>query len=417
MFIIISITMANIVTAVSIPIFEIRSIVFNTIVVVFLTMISYRKINILSLSAVYALFTIIIILLSTNLADGLLMLAHRWAEGRIPAGRIGLENDILVGIIYLVLTLMIGYIISQKYGGYFHKEIRTFDDSLKKKLAQHLLYGAIITLAVFIIIIFLRYVIVDRYLIILVYVLGLAISFTYLLFATFAFVNNTRLEIELHHKEELMQNLQAYTVRVDSFSQELQNFKHDNMNLMLGFGASIKTENWDGLRKYYSEYMEAFSLSISENDAIIRKLKRIYIPPLASLLLAKRVQAQQQKIDMWLEVDGTIPMPDNDFVLLDLCRIVGILLDNALEACEGIEGTEVRVLATNDEAVSMFIFENTCHSPPSINEIFNNGFSTKGDSRGRGLYNVAQIIAKNQHIDINTSASGGVFTQKLKILY
>jgi len=322
----------------------------------------------------------------------------------------------IMTVIYMGIAFLIGYIISHKYGSYLHKEIPTFDDSLKKKLAQYLLYGTIITLIVFFTLTFLRYVVADEVILTLVYALALSISFTYLLFATFAFANNTRMEIELHHKEELLQNLQTYTEQVDSVSQELQNFKHDNMNMMLGFAKAIETEAWGDLREYYKEYMEAFSQSISVNDAIVKKLSNIHIPALTSILLAKCVQAQQQNIEMWVEVDGEISIPNNDYVLLDLCRVAGILIDNALEACKDVEGTEVRFLATNEDTSSMFVFENTCNSPPPINEIFNKGFSTKGGSRGRGLYNVAQILSKNQHITIETSVNNRIFTQKLKVL-
>ena len=413
--IVLVVVMVNIITYISIPLFEVGSIVSNIAFIILLTVASYRVVKILPLCAVYALFTVIISLLAGNLAGVLVALAHIITEGNVPLRRFTVENDTVMLSIYLLLTFIIGYTISRKYGNYLQKETRTFDDSLKRKLAQYLLYGAVITLAVFFVLIFLRYVVADEAIQTLVYALALAISFTYLIFATFAFAKNTLLEVELLHKEELMHNLQAYTQRVDSVSQELQSFKHDNMNMMLGFGESIETGDWEGIREYYNDYMATFALSISVSDAIIKKLKDIHIPPLSSLLLAKFVQAKQQETEMWIEVEGIIPMPVSDIMLLDLCRIAGILVDNALEACNGVKGAEVRVLATTNNIGSILVFENTCNSPPPINEIFSKGFSTKGDSHGRGLHNVAQIIASNQHLNLETSISNGVFSQKLII--
>jgi len=326
------------------------------------------------------------------------------------------HTDMVMLAIYLCLIFLISYTISRKYGNYLYEKIRIFDDTLKKKLAQYLLYGAVITLAVFFVLIFLRYVLADEAILTLVYALALAISFTYLIFATFAFANSTRMEIELRHKEELMHNLQAYTVRVDSISQKLQNFKHDNMNMMLGFGKSMEAGDWGGLRDYYKEYMAAFTQSVSENDAIVKKLKNIHIPPLTSILLAKYVQAQQQNTEMWVEVADTITIPDNDYILLDICRIAGILLDNALEACKDVKDAEVRFLAMNEDSGPMFVFENTCHKPPPINELYRKGFSTKGTSRGLGLHNAAQILAKNPRVTIETNAVNGAFVQKLRVL-
>jgi len=409
-------TVANIVTTVFIPSFEIGTILFNAIVILLLVFVSYRRSKILSLCAVYAIFTVIISLLSANLSGVIITFAYMLTEGSISVGRVGVQNDIVMLLIYLGLTLLISYTISRKYGNYLHDKIRDFDDALKKKLAQYLLYGAIITLTVFFVLIFLRYVVQDEAILTLVYALALAVSFSYLIFATFAFANSTRMEIELRHKEELMHNLQAYTERVDTVTQELRNFKHDNMNMMLGFGKSIDLEDWDGLRRYYKEYMAAFTRSVSVNDAIINKLKKIHIPPLASLLLAKCVQAQQQNTEMWVEVADTITIPDNDFILLDLCRVAGILLDNALEACKDVKDADVRFLAMSGDYGSMFVFENTCHDPPPVNEMFSKGFSTKDTSRGLGLYSAAQILVKNPRVTIETDASNGIFIQKLKVL-
>jgi len=377
---------------------------------------SYTKNKILPLCIVYAIFTVIIILLSANLAGVAISIAHIWTQGHIPIGRDAIENDTVLSAIYIGLIFSISYMISRKYGNFFHSKIRTFDDSLKKKLAQYLLYGAIITLVVYFVLIFLRYIVTDAAILTLVYALALAISFTYLLFATFAFASNTRMEMELHHKEELMQNLQAYTEKVDSISQEMRLFKHDHLNLLLGFREHIENKHWDGLREYYEKYMTEFSESIAVKDAIVKKLSNIQIPEMNSILLAKCVQAQQQNTEIWVEVSDTVVIPNINDVLLDLCRIIGILIDNALEACKGVDGAEIRILVMNEESGSTFVLENTCHAPPPVHELFRKGFSTKGDSRGLGLFNVAQILTKNRHILLDTTAINGVFTQTLKII-
>jgi len=410
-----AISAANFITSTFIPWFEVSTIAFNTIMVIILIIASCRRTKVHELSSVYAVFTTIIVLLSANLSGAIITLVHILTERRVPIGRVSVQNDIVMLTIYLCLTFIIGFAITREYGNYLHEKIHNFDDSLKKKLAQYLLYGAIITLTVFFILIFFRNVATEEAILTLVYAVALSVSFTYLLFATFAFANNTRMEIELRHKEELMQNLQAYTEHVDSVSQELQNFKHDNMNMMLGFDNAIKIKDWDGLYRYYNKYMETFKQSIAVNDAIVKKLKNIHIPELTSILIAKCVQAQQQNVEMWVEVDGSIAIPNNDFVLLDLCRIAGILLDNALEACKGVDRAEVRFLAMDDETGPVFVFENTCNSRPPINELSKKHYSTKGASRGLGLHNAAQIIAKNQRLTLETIIEDSAFIQKLRV--
>jgi len=235
------------------------------------------------------------------------------------------------------------------------------------------------------------------------------------MFAIFAFADNTRIVLELQFNEEKAQNLKSHAERVESMSQAMQNFKHDNLNMMLGFSRLINARDWDGLGDYYNSYMEKFNQSVNVSDAIAKKLKNIQIPALNGILLARFVQANQQNTEMWIEVDDTVTIPNNDTILLDLCRIAGIFLDNALEACVDVKGAEVRFLATMEEASTVFLFENTCHNPPPLNMIFEKGYSTKGENRGFGLPNVAQIIAGNPRLTLDTNSPSGVFVQKLTI--
>lgn len=408
--------LVNTLPALLIPSAEFGSIIFNIILAILLTIIAYDKIKNFPLSALYAILTVIIILLSANLINILITLAHLVTQGYIGIGRSTVEGSNLFLASYLILIFISSYVISRQYGHYLNKKISSFDEMLKRKLALYLLYGAAITLSVFFILTFLRYLLASEAVLILIYALALTTSFTYLMFATFTFAEKTRMEVELRHKEEMMRNLQFYTDQMDRITTEMRLFRHDHLNLLLGFREHIENKNLGELRKYYDKYMDSFSQTVAIKDAIAKKLKNIQVPELNSILLAKYVQAQQQKTEMWIETDETIFIHNIEDVLLDLCRMVGIFMDNALEHCKDVKGTEVRFLAMNKDEHVVFVFENTCQTQPFIYELSTKGFSTKGDGRGLGLYNANQIVAKNQRILLNTFCQNGYFTQKLTVL-
>ena len=408
-------TIANISTAVLSPSFELTTIAYLVIAVAMLSAVSQRKTKIMPLSIVCAIFSVIIMLLSANITGAVIIFIYLLSQGNIAIGR-DIQNDAVMSLIYIGITFVISFIISHLFGNYLKRKLAIFDSTLKRKLAIYLLYGTVITLLVYFILIFFRYMIDDEIILTFAYSIALSTSFIYLMFATFAFANNTRLELELRHKEELAQNLQKYAEQVDSVSQEMQRFKHDNLNLMLGFSQLLENRDIDSLQSYYDKYMDTFKKSIAVSDAIAKKLELIQIPTLVGILLAKCVQAKQQNTEMWLEVDEIITIPNIDYVPLDLCRVAGILLDNALEACKGVVGAEVRVSAMSMDNYTSFIFTNTCHTPPPINKMFEKGFSTKGNSRGTGLYSATQIVASNRHLVLDTEIEKGTFVQMLKIL-
>ena len=52
---------------------------------------------------------------------------------------------------------------------------------------------------------------------------------------------------------------------------------------------------------------------------------------------------------------------------------------------------------------------------PNIKQLFEENYSTKGISRGYGLYNVKQILSHYPTIDLNTYIENGWFIQELVI--
>ena len=83
-------------------------------------------------------------------------------------------------------------------------------------------------------------------------------------------------------------------------------------------------------------------------------------------------------------------MPDEidkiDMNTIELSRITGIIIDNAIEASEALEDPLIRIAFIDNEESVTFIVMNKCSdNTPKIHELFEEGFSTKGDNRGLGL--------------------------------
>ena len=63
---------------------------------------------------------------------------------------------------------------------------------------------------------------------------------------------------------------------------------------------------------------------------------------------------------------------------VDLSRIIGIIIDNAIEASEELEDALIRIAFINVETSVMFIVMNKCKEDmPKIHELFQDSFQLK----------------------------------------
>ena len=394
--------------------FSITAIIGNSAYIVIMTAVVILKTKNFYFSLIYAIFAVIIVLLSASLASALLTLVHYILPDFINLGWDGVMGSWVMSIIYLSTVFIIAYLISLKLGNSLQAQIKTFNDKMQKKLATSILLGAFITLGIFFITVFLRDILVEASLFTLVYALSLSIVFIYLVFSIFAFTESLRKDIELKHKNELLRNLDAYTKDVEAMATEMRKFRHDHMNLMLGFSEFRDNKDWDGFGKYYEKYMGEFSASAEIVEACKNKLGNIQTPELKSVLFAKSMQANTLNINTFIEVEKNIVISDG-YNLLDTCRIAGILMDNAIEACKGVEGAIIQLMVTMTEDSVYLVFQNTCSTPPPMNRIAQKGFTTKEGARGIGLHSASQIVARNSNLTLKTSIKDSYFTQEFTI--
>ncbi len=99
-----------------------------------------------------------------------------------------------------------------------------------------------------------------------------------------------------------------------------------------------------------------------------------------------------------------------------LCKIFGILLDNAKESCENAKIKKIIIdIYRKDEDIIIYI-ENTFKGTVNIKKIYDKNYSTKGKNRGVGLYIVKNIIDNSNIFDLKQYINeAGNFVSILKI--
>ena len=106
--------------------------------------------------------------------------------------------------------------------------------------------------------------------------------------------------------------------------------------------------------------------------------------------------------------------------IYEFARILGILLDNAIEASSESEEKIINLTFRNDikNSRELIIVENTYQDKNIDTEkIFEKGISGKENHTGLGLWEVRKLIKKNNNINLYTAKNDKFFSQQLEIYY
>ncbi|MBU3196650.1 sensor histidine kinase [Clostridium algidicarnis] len=209
-------------------------------------------------------------------------------------------------------------------------------------------------------------------------------------------------------KQQEFIQLKTYTSIIENLVDDVTKFKHDYNNIIFMMKGYLDDNNIEELKRYFNKNL----ISEYENNEII-KLKKIKDAGLKGLLTSKIVKYNADNINLSIEVLETIDTFHID--IIDLCRIVGILMDNAHEAAKDSKDKFVSIVLIQDECLNITI-ANSYTKSINISSIYKKGYSTKGKNRGIGLNNVKGIIDKRYpNVLLKTSVEKDIFIQDLYI--
>lgn len=98
-----------------------------------------------------------------------------------------------------------------------------------------------------------------------------------------------------------------------------------------------------------------------------------------------------------------------------ICKITGILIDNAIEASTVSDDKLLLVDIYKEKGLINIYIENTFEGTVDINLINKKGFSTKGKNRGLGLHIVSTILRENDNLSLEQRVVNNKFVSILKI--
>ncbi|WP_159413165.1 sensor histidine kinase [Ruminiclostridium josui] len=237
--------------------------------------------------------------------------------------------------------------------------------------------------------------------------------FVMLIIVVYVVITSIKRELDLRSKQIQFDSLQEYTGSLEKLYTDMRTFRHDYINILSSMIGYIENKDIESLERYFNDKILPLSRGIESNNFKLGALKNLKIPEIKGIISSKLIRAQELNIDVLLEVAEPIYKVNID--IIDLSRIVGILLDNAIEAAVNCEKPSLKLALIKKENSVLIVVINSLFEEVMIHKIYEKGFSTKGSNRGIGLYNLKQIIEGYNNITIDTLIENGEFKQLFEI--
>jgi two-component system sensor histidine kinase AgrC len=179
---------------------------------------------------------------------------------------------------------------------------------------------------------------------------------------------------------------------------------------MLSLQDSLTNGNSPEQTEYFKELIAQSAVETSLDSGKIVKVQHLGNETLRGLIVQKFLDAQAQGINL------TVELNTENFVihheLVDIIRIVGNLLDNAIEATQATADKQVICAFNTLNGTKEISVRNPTNQKIDANKVFELGVSTKGTQRGFGLSNVHQLVAQHRNffLDMNSQDSQVVMT-------
>ena len=286
----------------------------------------------------------------------------------------------------------------------------TLLENISKKTKNTL----IINLIYAIIIIFIQFIITgyysDKLPLSIVLFSNLSIIF-YFLLTIYSIIKTTQYEIASLNYEQERENNKI----LNALQDELRAFRHDFANIMCTIGGYANIGDIKGLQNYYSQ-IQVDLAKVNNLGALNPDV--VNNPAIYVLLTSKYNKAHDLNIDFNINI--FLNLNNINMKIYEFTRVLGILLDNAIEAAKECEIKKINLEIINEKKRNrqLLIITNTYNNKDVDTEkIYEKNYTSKPDNSGLGLWEVRKILKRNTNLNLFTSKNGEFFSQQLEMYY
>ncbi len=202
----------------------------------------------------------------------------------------------------------------------------------------------------------------------------------------------------------------------ESDIEEQRTINHESKKELLTIRSKLSEENDKELCSYIDSIIGDKK---SVKSAKFSKFKYLPSNGLKGFFYYKFIEAEKRGIKVSLNISKLVEnsylgdMKTKDFK--DLTRIIGVYLDNAIEAASTSKDKKLGIEIYEVKGIIQIIISNTYDNVIEKDKVGNERYSTKGKNRGHGLLLVKRILNENNRITSETKITDSLYIQTIKI--
>lgn len=308
-------------------------------------------------------------------------------------------------LISSILNCLLVYMLSKI--NFISKNIRKLNELIKKN-NKDWIYIILVMILMVIFMSFNMYKMNStlEYYIYIATIIFVVVSFVYVIYNKFQ-----RQAMEDKYNESM-----EYVLRYEKIINEQGKKNHEyNNQLMVIKGYINKPER-------LSEYLdEVIGEHKTGQNYTVKQLGFLPDGGVKGLLYHKLSKMEDNNIKYYLYVDQNLKDKDIESFDLktyrDLTKLLGVFLDNAIDAALKSEEKEIEVELKDKDDCLLLTISNTYDKNTDINKVGKSGFTTKGVGHGFGLSIVKDIAKTNSEIETFSSKESDKFIQTAMIYY
>jgi two-component system sensor histidine kinase AgrC len=195
--------------------------------------------------------------------------------------------------------------------------------------------------------------------------------------------------LQLKQKQKANDIYMEYNPILENLLDDVRAKQHDIKNQLNAIYGIAEKSRDNELLEYLDTLIEGYQLS--SDETLLNTGNNI----ISAIIYSKKIKANKNNIELNCNCYTPFPKyPIEDYEFVD---ILGNLLDNAIESANNYQRDikkEVYVNLFEENNNTVIEVKNT--SLPvgfdTLDKVFEKGYSTKGNNRGFGLYNVNKIV-------------------------
>lgn len=228
----------------------------------------------------------------------------------------------------------------------------------------------------------------------------------------FQFIQAKNRYIEINDKYSLTE---TSLKELQSNINRLMTVNHEHKNQLLTIRTMVANKDKDVLKNIDT----IIDRKIKDDKELKVRTSIISNTMLGALVYSKLLTMKENNINYNIHIDKALSKSNfiklDDKTNVDICKVVGVYLDNAIEAVNGIDVKEINIDLFLEDNYLYITIANTFDGNVDVNMLHDYGYTTKSEGHGYGLALVKEVIKENNNLDSETEIIDKVFIQKLKI--